>query len=80
MKKTPVPFLSLSGELVEPVMLSRSVKEVLEQLSEFLTENNLEEQIQEERKDIYRLAQGKGQLVQDSVFVQSLYCNSLKRS
>lgn len=32
----------------------RTVKEVLEKLSEFLTENNLEEQIQQERKEIHR--------------------------
>jgi len=32
----------------------RTAKEVLEKLSEFLTENNLEQQIQQERKDINR--------------------------
>jgi len=40
---------------------TRNVKALLEKLSEFLTENNLEEQIEEERKDIHRKIESKNE-------------------
>jgi len=40
---------------------TRNVKALLEKLSEFLSENNLEEQIEEERKDIHRKIDNKNE-------------------